>query len=479
METNTPPRGPQRGPGQNQIAEAVEPILDKAARELGIDQLAIRRINAAGNDARIGARQGPVTSAYQDETLVQGAELFNWEEKRTRSRQRNGSRVIGVGIGQCYHSAGRNSYDGLVRITPDGVLHIHTGCGNLGTYSQSATARVAAEVLKQDWANCVIERGDSRRHLPWAPTQTGSNTSFTCTRTNYVAAMDALAKLREIAAMDLGGSPDDYDIGDETVFAAADPSRRITYAEAAQRAIDLGGRFSGEEAPEDIHDVTRMAVAGLAGSGLVGVAKDNLRHEGVVPAIASGFIEIELDLETGKFDILDYVGVADCGTVLHPQGPLSNQVKGGAGNGPGNGVHGTPRLRPAERSSSQRGLPPGQAGVISGRSVHHAMGCRGRRRPAEPRGRQGRRRTDPGLRFGSGALRHLGCAGRTLLQPRARQPGHDRQRRRGTAAVACAAGGEYGLDCSINRGTRSCSGPGLSLERSRATMHACARSMSD
>ena len=93
VETNTPPRGPQRGPGQNQIAEAVEPILDKAARELGIDQLSIRRINSAGNDAKIGGRQGPVTSAYQDETLVKGAELFSWEEKQARSGQVNGSKV--------------------------------------------------------------------------------------------------------------------------------------------------------------------------------------------------------------------------------------------------------------------------------------------------------------------------------------------------------------------------------------------------
>ena len=329
VETNTPPRGPQRGPGQNQIAEAVEPILDKAARALGTDPLSIRRINSAGNDGTIGGRQGPLTSAYQDETLTRGAELFNWEEKLARSGQRNGSKVIGIGIGQCFHSAGRNSYDGLVKIAPDGVLHIHSGAGNLGTYSHSATSRVAAEVLKYDWERCVIERGDSRRHLPWAPTQTGSNTSFTCTRTNYVAAMDAVEKLKEIAAGDLGGAPEDYDIGDETVFAKSDPSRRLTYAAAAQRAIELGGRFSGEQAPEDIHDVTRMAVAGVAGTGLVGVAKDNLRHEGVVPAIATGFIEIELDLETGKFTVMDYVSVADCGTVLHPQG-LSNQIKGGA-----------------------------------------------------------------------------------------------------------------------------------------------------
>ncbi len=337
VETNTPPRGPQRGPGQNQMAAAVEPLLDKAARELGLDQVAIRRINAADNDGKYNGNQGPITSAYQREALDQGVEAFNWEERRARSGQRLGSKVIGVGVGQAFHSAGRSGYDGLVRLTPDGKLHIHNGAGNLGTYSYGATSRVAAEVLKCAWEGCVIHRGDSRRHLPWSPTQTGSNTSFTMTRTNYVAAIDALQKLKEIAAMDLGGSPDDYDIADEAVYFKADETIRITYAAAAQRAIELGGKYSGKEAPADIHDVTRRAVAGLAGTGLIGIAKDTLRHEGTVPAIAAGFVEIELDLETGKFEILDYVGVADCGTVLHPQS-LANQVKGGAVMGIGMAV---------------------------------------------------------------------------------------------------------------------------------------------
>ena len=128
--------------------------------------------------------------------------------------------------------------------------------------------------------------------------------------------------------MDLGGSPEDYDIADESVFLTSNPSTSMTFAVAAQRAIELGGKYSGEEAPSAIHDVPRMAVAGLAGTGLVGVAKDNLRHEGVAPAIATGFVEIELDVETGKFDVVEYVAVADCGTVLHPQG-LATQVKGG------------------------------------------------------------------------------------------------------------------------------------------------------
>jgi xanthine dehydrogenase molybdenum-binding subunit len=327
--TNTPPRGAQRGPGENQIAAAIEPLVDKAARELGIDRLEIRRINAPDMSAKYGAEQGPVTSAYLQDALVQGAERFGWEQKKQLSGQRQGSKVIGVGIGTAYHSAGSNGFDGLVRIAPDGKLHIHTGVGNLGTYSHSATSRVAAEVLGYDWANCVIERGDSSRHLPWNLGQFGSNTSFTMTRTNYVAAVDARDKLLQIAAMELGGKADDFELDGERVVSRSDPGSAMTFAECARRAIELGGAFSGEEVPQDINPMTRHSVEGLAGTGLIGVAKDNLEKNGTVPALAAGFITIELDVETGRFKILDYLGVADCGTVIHPQG-LANQVRGGA-----------------------------------------------------------------------------------------------------------------------------------------------------
>ena len=327
--TNTPPTGAQRGPGQNQLACAVEPILDKAARQLGLDLVAIRRINAPDNSAGYGASQGPVTSAYQREALDIGAEQFGWEARRARSGQRRGSKVTGVAVGQAFHSAGASGFDGLLRIAPDGKLHIHSGAGNLGTYSYAATSRVAAEVLGYDWENVEIVRGDSSRGLPWTLGQFGSNTSFTESRANYASAMDAVQKLKEIAARDLGGSPADYDVGDEAVFARANPSRRLTYAAAARRAIQLGGRFSGEEVPDDINEMTARAVEGIAGTGLIGVAKDNLPRNDTVPALATGFIEIELDVETGQFEIIDYLGVADCGTVLHPMG-LSAQIKSGA-----------------------------------------------------------------------------------------------------------------------------------------------------
>ncbi len=327
--TNTPLKGPQRGPGQNQIHSAIEPLLDKAARELGLDPLTIRQVNAPLSEDTYGASSSTLTSSHLADALAIGADQFNWEAKRAQSGQRNGNKVIGVGVGQAYHSAGSNGFDGLVRITPDGKLHIHTGIGNLGTYSHTGTSRVAAEVLKCDWNNCVIQRGDSRKHLPWNFGQFGSNTSFTMTRTNYVAAIDALEKLLEIAAIDLGGSPTDYNIGGERVFRTEDPSVFITYADAATRAIELGGKYSGENAPEDINAMTSRSVAGLAGTGLIGVARDNLEKEGTVAALAAGFIQIELDLETGKYEILDYLGVADCGTVLHPRG-LEIQIKSAA-----------------------------------------------------------------------------------------------------------------------------------------------------
>jgi CO/xanthine dehydrogenase Mo-binding subunit len=47
------------------------------------------------------------------------------------------------------------------------------------------------------------------------------------------------------------------------------------------------------------------------------------------PALAAGFVMVELDVETGKWEILEYIGVADCGTVIHPMS-LATQVKGGA-----------------------------------------------------------------------------------------------------------------------------------------------------
>ncbi|MAM47473.1 MAG: aldehyde oxidase, partial [Gammaproteobacteria bacterium] len=53
-----------------------------------------------------------------------------------------------------------------------------------------------------------------------------------------------------------------------------------------------------------------------------------LPKRGIAPGLMISMAEIEVDLETGKYEVLDYVGVADCGTIIHPQG-LSQQINGG------------------------------------------------------------------------------------------------------------------------------------------------------
>jgi len=360
--TNTPPRSAQRGPGHNQTVAAIEPLIDKAAKQLGIDRYEIRKINGPRMDAKLGENRGPVTSCYLHDAREKGASLFNYEEKKKLSGQKNGTKVTGIGLGQAFHPAGFAGFDGIVRITPDGKVHLHSGVGNLGTYSHTGTSRVAAEVLKANWDDCIVERGDTRKNLPWNIGQFGSNTSFTMSRSSYVAAMDAVAKLKEIAAKDLGGAPEDYDIGGMKVFKKSDPSKSLTYAAAAQRAIELGGKYDGHEPPKDVNPMTAASVQNLAGTGLVGSAKDNLPLTAQPYAFVASFCQIALDIETGQFDIVDYLAVADCGTVIHPMG-LSTQIKGGGTMGfglavfehhiydPQNGLPGTVSLYQAKPST--------------------------------------------------------------------------------------------------------------------------------
>lgn len=332
--TNTPPKAAQRGPGGAQIIGMLEPLMDKAARELGVDRLDLRRINAPEGDVLFGPRQTGLTSVHVKEAIDQGAELFGWEERLQRSGQRNGSKVTGVGVGVSPYTAGSRGFDGLLVIRPDGKVAIHQGIGNLGTHSIADTARAAADVLGLAWDDVEVIWGDTRRHLPWSSVQAGSQTTFAHTRANHAAGMDARRKLQEIAARDLGGQAEDYETSDGRVFRRSSPSRGMTLAQAARRAIELGGRYSGQELDEDLNDMTKRSATALAGTGLIAAARDNYQNEGGIQSWVVGFAEVELDVETGQVDIVKYSAVTDCGTVLHPRS-LGGQVLGGSIQGMG------------------------------------------------------------------------------------------------------------------------------------------------
>ena len=220
--TNTPPRSQQRSPGPMQANGIIEPVITKAARQLGLDQVEIRKINSPSGRAVFGPAQngqrGRLTSAYVPEALERGKAEFKWDERKAYSGQRRGSKVRGVGVAVGPHGAGSIGFDSLMTLRPDGKLYVQSGVGNLGTHSVIDLARVAAEVLAMPWEKVEVTWGDTGKGVPWSCLSVGSQTTHAMTRANFAGANDAKRKLQEIAATDLGGSPDDYEVGNERVY---------------------------------------------------------------------------------------------------------------------------------------------------------------------------------------------------------------------------------------------------------------------
>jgi xanthine dehydrogenase molybdenum-binding subunit len=327
--TNTPPRGPQSAPGGMQGIIMMEPVVAKAARKLGLDQVEIRKINCPEGKSLWGpprnGQRAHSTSAFLKEAFDRGAEQFHWKERIARPK-RSGTKVRGVGVSSSCFFAGSTGYDGLFVIRPDGRVAIQSGIGNLGTESISDVHRVVAEVLGVPWEKCDVTWGNTSKNLPWTCVSGGSQTTHAMSRAAYAAALDAKQKLQEIAAKTYGGKPEQYEVANERVFRKGGGAG-MTLAQAAQHAIKLGGLYDGHEAPADVNKYTKTSIAALAGQGLVAAAKDKFPHDGQSFSYVASFAEVEVDVETGKYHIVDFLAVADVGTVIHPKS-LGGQVLG-------------------------------------------------------------------------------------------------------------------------------------------------------
>jgi len=338
--TNTPPRSAQSSPGGLQGIVIIEPIIAKAARKLGVDQVAIRRINCPEGKAPFGpllqGKQQYATSAFLKEALDRGAEQFRWSERIARSPKRMGSKVRGVGVSLSCYVGGTIGFDGLLVIKPDGRIAFQSGIGNLGTESVMDVHRAGAEVLGVPWEKCDVVWGNTTKSLPFTCVSGGSQTTHAMTRAAYATAIDAKKKLQEIAAKKLGGKPEQYEVANERVFRKGGGAG-MTLAQAAKYAIQLGGVYDGHEAPADVHKLTKASVAALAGQGLVAAAKDTYSRDGSTFSYVASFAEVEVDIETGKYYIVDFLASGDVGTVIHPRA-LGGQMLGRSTLGIGHAI---------------------------------------------------------------------------------------------------------------------------------------------
>jgi len=154
------------------------------------------------------------------------------------------------------------------------------------------------------------------------------------TRAAHAVGTHAKALLQEVAAKSLGGTPDSYSVANGRVSGSGGS---LTLAQAAQKAIALGGKYDGHEPPADVNNWTKTSMKNLAGQGLIAAARDNYPRDGQSRSYVVGFAEVEVDVETGKFQILDYTAVVDVGTVINPRG-LRGQTFGGSMLGIGHAI---------------------------------------------------------------------------------------------------------------------------------------------
>jgi xanthine dehydrogenase molybdenum-binding subunit len=332
--TNTPPKVSQRAPGGMQGVGIMEPIISKAAKQLKLDQVEIRKINAPAGKAKFGpanpnGSRNYVTSAFVREALDKGREMFKWEERKAAlaSSRTRGTKARGIGVAVSPFSGGSIGFDGLFIIKPDtGRIQFQSGIGNLGTHSMFDVHRQAAEMLGVLWEECDVVFGNTTKNLPWTCVSAGSQTAHAMTRAAHAAATDAIKKLQEIAAKTKGGNPEAYKVAGGKV---SGPGGTMTFAQAAQKAIELGGKYDGHEMPEDINNFTKTSVKALAGQGLIAVARDAYPRDGQSQSYVIGFAEVEVDTETGVVKVLEYDAIGDVGRILNPRG-LKGQLFGGS-----------------------------------------------------------------------------------------------------------------------------------------------------
>ncbi len=328
--TNTPPRSAQSAPGGMQGIAILEPVLSKAARRLGVDQVALRDVNCPEGKAEYGApnqegKRHYTTSCFMRMALEHGAEQFRWKERLAQPKK-SGAKVRGLGVSLSCYVGGTIGFDGLIVVTPEGRVRFHSGIGNLGTESVIDVHRAGAEMLGVPWEVCDVVWGDTSQIMPYTCVSGGSQTTHAMTRAAYAVATECKQKLKEVAAKTHGGTPDNYDVVDGRVVRKGGGTV-MTLSEAAQKAIELGGIYDGHQAPDDVHKQTRAAVAALAGRGLVVSAKDKYPRDGDTYSFVACFAEVEADVETGKYYITDFLAYGDVGTVLHPHS-LGGQMLG-------------------------------------------------------------------------------------------------------------------------------------------------------
>ncbi len=285
--TNAGPGAPLRAPGHSQGAFAVESTMDELAEKLGMDPLELRKKNESN----------PVRAAQYDP----GAKAIGWERRNKKAGDTPGPKKRGIGManGNWGVYARGSGVGAQLKIHRDGSVELFSGAQDIGTGFRTVIAIVAAEELGVAPEDITSRVGDTQ--FPEGPASGGSNTTNSVVPVVRLAANDARTKLFAVAAPALDAEPAELKAESGKVFVAADPSRSLTFKEAAAKM------------PGEVIDC---------------VAERKRQYEMFRTDIAgTQFAEVEVDTETGEVRVLKMVSVNDCGFPMNTL-TTKNQVIG-------------------------------------------------------------------------------------------------------------------------------------------------------
>jgi len=296
---NKPKSTAYRAPGAPNAAHASESVLDELARRIGMDPLEIRRKNSAREGTR--RADGTVFKQIGCEQTIDAAK----DSAHYRSAKSAGEFVgRGVASGFWFNGGGQSSAN--IHVQSDGTVSLEEGSADIGG-SRAAMAMIVAETLglSAEQVNPAVGDTDS---IGYHDGTGGSRVTYATGHACFLAAQDTKAKMVARAAKQLEVDEGDVEWVEGGQFVSrSDATKKLTFAEVAAQQGSTGGPIEG----------TGSISASAAGN-----------------AFATHIVDVEVDPETGKVQILRYTAVQDVGKAIHPS-YVEGQIQGGAVQGIG------------------------------------------------------------------------------------------------------------------------------------------------
>ena len=326
--TNKISTTPVRGAGRPSGVFVMERLIDRVARELGLDPTEVRRRNLVRPEQmpyKVGIvfRDGrPVTYDSGDYPTCQATALraADYDGFETRQRQaRKQGRFIGIGMANAVEATGLGPYEGVtVRISTTGKISMYTGATPHGQSHKTILSQIAADELGVDYEDITVVTGDTAS-IAFGMGTFAARTAVNAGSSAHLAAREVANKLKQIAGEMLQVPPDDIELSNGFAQLRSAPEKRKSFRELAFQAAGMPG----------------VSMAGGLAPGLENTAY--FTPDQSTYSNGTHVAEVEVDIETGGVTILRYVVMHDCGKVINPM-VVEGQVQGGVAHGVGNAL---------------------------------------------------------------------------------------------------------------------------------------------